>query len=94
MSEPRACVARCYHDHAYCENCDRLVGLPGVHVLHVDRHAGGLVVAVESPVLVMGCPTCGVVARSHGRRTSAAGRYPLLRRPDARALAQAHVDVS
>lgn len=69
MSEPTACAARCPHDDAYCDNCDRLVGLPGVHVIDVDRRPAGLVVEVESPPAVMGCPTCGVVARSHGRRT-------------------------
>lgn len=69
MSEPTACAARCPHDDAYCDNCDRLVGLPGLHVIDVDRRPAGLVVEVESPPAVMGCPTCGVVARSHGRRT-------------------------
>ncbi len=69
MCEPTACAARCPHDDAYCDNCDRLVGLPGVHVIDVDRRPSGPVVEVESPAAVMGCPTCGVVARSHGRRT-------------------------
>ena len=69
MSEPTTCAARCPHDDAYCDNCDRLVGLPGVHVIGVDRRPAGLVVEVESPPAMMGCPTCGVVARSHGRRT-------------------------
>ena len=67
MSELTGCAVRCLHDDVYCDNCDQLVGLAGVHVVGVDRRRDGLV--VESGSTVMGCPTCGVVARSHGRRT-------------------------
>ena len=49
VPEPTACAARCHHDDAYCDNCDRLVGLPSVHVIDVDRRPAGLVVEVESP---------------------------------------------
>ena len=69
MSELTGCAVRCLHDGVYCDNCDQLVGLAGVHVVGVDRRSDGLVVEVESASTVMGCPTCGVVARSHGRRT-------------------------
>ena len=71
MSEPTACVvARCHHDTSYCSRCDLLVGLAGLHVIAVERDDGAdlLSVTVESPPAVTGCPTCGVVAHSHGRR--------------------------
>ena len=52
----------------YCERCDLLVGLDGLHVIGVERDDGGrLVVEVESEPTVMGCPACGVVAHGHGR---------------------------
>lgn len=70
MSEPMACNdARCSSTHVYCDNCDLLVGLDGLHVLAVhDQEDAGLVVTVESAPAVMGCPACGVLAHSHGRR--------------------------
>ena len=69
MSEPTGCAVRCHSHDAYCDNCDLLVGLDGLHVVGVDRDDGGLRVTVESARQVMGCPACGVVALSHGRRT-------------------------
>ncbi|PXY32863.1 transposase [Prauserella coralliicola] len=45
-----------------------LLGLDGVHVEHVDRRAGVLVVTVSSPPSPTGCPSCGVVAVGRGRR--------------------------
>lgn len=51
-----------------CARCDLLVGLPGVHVEHVDRRDGLLVVTVSSPAAPAGCPSCGVVATGRGRR--------------------------
>ena len=71
MSEPTAHFAARCHDHAdYCRRCDLLVGLEGLHVLSVERDEGAslLRVVVESPRTPMGCPTCGVVVGSHGRR--------------------------
>src|SRR3954469_5146047 len=79
MSEPTGCAAACCRSTrsasapvSYCVNCDLLVGLPGLHVVAVEnvqgRHGETLLVSVESPPVVMGCPRCGVVARSHGRR--------------------------
>lgn len=66
-------------------NCDVLVGLSGLHVVAVgpvQLDAGeGLVIAVESPPTVMGCPACGVVARSHGRRTVELIDTPCFGRP-------------
>ena len=58
----------CYAPDAYCDRCDLLVGLGGLHVTGVVRDAGGgLVVSVESAPEVMGCRACGVVAHGHGR---------------------------
>ncbi|QTX06227.1 ISL3 family transposase [Agromyces archimandritae] len=45
-----------------------LVGLNGVHVEHVDRCDGLLVVTVSSSPAPTGCPGCGVVAIGRGRR--------------------------
>lgn len=69
MSEPTACAAaRCHPSPSYCDNCDLLVGLEGLHVTSVEQDAG-LVVTVESAPTPMGCPGCGVVAYGHGRVT-------------------------
>ena len=52
MSEPTSCC-RAFGD--YCERCDVLVGLDGLHVIGVERDAGGaLVITVESARTVMG----------------------------------------
>ena len=52
----------------YCQRCDLMLGLEGLHVLDVERDDEGLRVRVESGPEVMGCPTCGVVAHAHGRQ--------------------------
>lgn len=66
MTEPTLC---CPCSGGYCDRCDLLVGLPGLHVIAVERDDGdgSLTVTVESEPGVMGCPTCGVVAHGHGR---------------------------
>ena len=51
-----------------CYRCDLLVGLDGVHVEHVDRRDGLLIVTVSTPAAPTGCPLCGVVAIGRGRR--------------------------
>lgn len=51
-----------------CPRCDLLLGLDGVHVEHVDRRDGLLVVTVSSPAAPTGCPDCGVIAVGRGRR--------------------------
>ena len=52
----------------YCTCCDLLVGLPGLHVLAAERDDHDrLVVTVESAPEPMGCRSCGVIARGHGR---------------------------
>lgn len=71
MSEPTARTAvRCHSLTGYCSRCDLLVGLDGFHVtaVEVDHDVGLLIVRVESTQRPMGCPACGVVAHSHGRR--------------------------
>ena len=51
-----------------CSRCDLLLGLEGVHVEHVDRRNGLLIVTVSSPAAPAGCPSCGTVATGRGRR--------------------------
>ena len=65
MSEPTLC---CRASGGYCDRCDLLVGLEGLHVTAVERDdGGGLTVTVESAAAPMGCRSCGVVAQAHGR---------------------------
>lgn len=65
MPEPTLC---CRATGGYCDRCDLLVGLDGLHVIAAERgDGGGLVVTVESEPQPMGCPRCGVVAHGHGR---------------------------
>jgi len=52
-----------------CPRCDVLLGLDGVQVMAVERDDGRLRVTVQTPWRLMGCPDCGVVALSTGRRT-------------------------
>lgn len=69
------------HD-VYCVSCDLLVGLDGLHVIGVERDDGGrLMVTVEPAPQVMGCPACGVVASSHGRRVVRLVGSPCFCRP-------------
>jgi transposase len=65
----------------YCGNCDLLVGLDGLHVLDVVVAEDLLRVRVESPPGLMGCPACGVVALSHGRREVELVDAPCFDRP-------------
>ena len=52
-----------------CPRCDVLLGLDGVQVVAVQRQDHRLRVTVQTPWQLMGCPDCGVVALSTGRRT-------------------------
>ena len=62
MTEPVSCCAvRGCSPAVNCGNCDLMVVLEVV----IEEH---LRVRVESPPGLMGCPTCAVVALSHGRR--------------------------
>jgi transposase len=92
MSEPTVCAGACCRSTrpdlvaaGYCANCDLLVGLSNLHVVTVDRislgRGEGLLVRTESPPTVTGCPGCGVVARSHGRRTIELIDIPCFGRP-------------
>lgn len=56
-------------DPMSCSRCDLLVGLPSLHVINVAANDGRLTAPVESPLAPMGCPVCGVIAVSHGRRS-------------------------
>ena len=71
MPEPMSC-AGCYtRTEIYCDRCDLLVGLPGMHVINVaEQVGGGLTVTVESPPAAAACRVCGVIAASNGRRTA------------------------
>ena len=72
MSEPTACVSCCPDPRSadpYCVRCDLLVGLESLHVIGVERDDDVVIVVIESAPGVMGCPACGVVAASKGRRT-------------------------
>ncbi len=69
MSQPTACDrARSCPDPSYCQRCDLLVGLMGLHVLQVKEHPRHLRVLIESDPTQAGCHTCGVIAHSQGRR--------------------------
>lgn len=65
MPEPTLC---CRTGGGYCDRCDLLVGLDGFHVITVEHDARDrLVVTIESAAGPMGCYSCGVIARGHGR---------------------------
>ena len=68
MNEPTLC---CRAPGGYCDRCDLLVGLEGLHVIAVERDDGRarpvLTVTVESAPAPMGCRSCGVLAHAHGR---------------------------
>jgi len=51
-----------------CPRCDLLLGLPAVRVETVERDETTMTVTVSTPWQLMGCPDCGVVAPSRGRR--------------------------
>lgn len=67
----------------YCSRCDLLVGLGDLHVTGVefDHDVGLLTVGVESPRAPMGCPSCGVIAHSHGRSAVTLVDAPCFDRP-------------
>jgi transposase len=81
MDEPTGCVLCCTPSGSYCARCDLLVGLPGLHVTDVVEDGSSLEVAVESPSRLAGCPTCGVIAQSHGRRSVVLIDAPSFGRP-------------
>ena len=59
----------CGSSARWCARADALFDVPGMHVLEVARDdLGRLLLTVETDQVVMGCPSCGVVATAHGRR--------------------------
>lgn len=79
MPEPTLC---CRAAGGYCDRCDVLVGLVGLHVVAVEHHPGDrLTVTVESARQVMGCRSCGVVAHGHGRVVVRLVDAPAMGRP-------------
>jgi hypothetical protein len=70
MSEPTGCcrAESAGASESYCHSCDLLVGLDGFHVIDVEAGEGRLTVMMESAPDPVGCPACGVLAVSHGRR--------------------------
>ena len=51
-----------------CSRCDAIFGVEAVHVEAVQRRPDLVTVTVSTPWQLMGCPDCGVVAPSRGRR--------------------------
>ena len=69
MPDATGCAAACPSSAVYCDRCDVLVGLGGLHVVAVERCRDGvLLIDVESPPGSVGCPGCGQVAESRGRK--------------------------
>lgn len=48
---------------------EAMLGLPGFRVLEVRESACEVIIRIETSVEAVGCPGCGVVARSHDRMT-------------------------
>ena len=79
MPEP---TWRCRAAGGYCDRCDVLVGLDGLHVLAVERDPRDrLTVTVESAPEPMGCRGCGVLAHGHGRVAVSLVDAPAMGRP-------------
>lgn len=57
------------------------MGLEGFHVIDVVERHGRLRVVVESPPGPMGCPGCGVISGSRGRRDVVLVDAPSFGRP-------------
>jgi uncharacterized membrane protein len=54
----------------WCARADAIFDVPDLHVLDVvDDDQDRLVLTVESDQVEAGCPSCGVLAASHGRRS-------------------------
>ena len=51
-----------------CPRCDAIFGVEPVQVEAVERRPDRVTVTVSTPWQLMGCPDCGVVAPSRGRR--------------------------
>jgi transposase len=64
-----------------CDRCDLLLGLPGLHLISVDRARTGFLLEVESCDPVAGCPGCGAIAAGHGRIVTSMIDAPWADRP-------------
>ena len=64
-----------------CPCCDAWLDLPGFHVIAVDHDDHAVVVTVASDHAERGCPSCGVLARVHDRRTVTLIDAPAMGRP-------------
>jgi transposase len=60
---------------------EALLGLPGFRVLTVTESAAELVIEIEAVAELVGCPGCGVVARTHGRMIVEYRDLPAFGRP-------------
>jgi hypothetical protein len=49
--------------------CELLVGLDHVDVLDVEVEGLEVTITIETRQILVGCPSCGVLARSKGRRS-------------------------
>jgi transposase len=58
-----------------------LLGLPEFVALSANEVAGEAELLVETSVTLTGCPRCGVVAESHGRRAMLVQDLPAAGRP-------------
>lgn len=56
------------HHTDSCHRCDVILGIDGAQLLEATRQNQQLVLAVETVPGLVGCPGCGVVAESNGRR--------------------------
>ena len=70
MSEPTGCAGGCPRTDTYCDRCDLLVGLPGLHVGEVDSEKYRLMMTVEPPLAEQGLP---VLRRDDGQPWSPNG---------------------
>ena len=65
----------------WCARADAIFDVPGLHVLDVEGDSDDrLIVTAESDQIQTGCPSCGVVAASHGRRPRMLRDVPCLGR--------------
>jgi transposase len=65
----------------WCARADAIFDVLGMHVLDVNEDVRGrLVLTVESDQVQTGCPSCGVVVISHGRRPRTLHDAPCLGR--------------
>jgi transposase len=65
----------------WCTRADALLGVEGIHVSSVTATTTCLLLGVETGDTVSGCPDCGVVAISHGRRQVPLHDIPCFGRP-------------